>query len=155
MYNKSIVYKTLEGCALAIITWKIKIKKKFFFVLLISSLIISCSVAKKPFELKKKAAKYAESIYNRQNKATQQIIILSEEYISVTEEESLSVAELQMYEACYLLNEAANLEMEGKKINLYLQKQVRESLKGCDNSVDKMEVILKAIPNNINTEWER
>lgn len=153
MYNKPIVYKTLEGCALAIITWKIKIKKKCFFVLLISSLVIGCSVAKKPFELKKKTAKYAESIFNRQNQATQKIIILSEEDISVAEEESLSVAELQMYEACHLLNEAANLEMEGKKINLYLQKQVRASLKNCDISVENMETILKGISKIINTQW--
>jgi hypothetical protein len=125
---------------LAIIAWIVK-NRKISLVLLATGLLASCSIAQKPLKIKDYMAEYGESIFKRQNLVTQQFMLLEDD-LSVTEQERLSEAELQMYSACRLLNEAANREMEGKKISIYFQGQVRNSLKACDKSVKNMELII-------------
>ncbi len=117
-------------------------RKKNFLVLLATGLLASCSIAQKPLRIKENMSKYAESIFKRQNLATQQFILLEED-LTPAEQERLSETEMQMFSACRLLNEAANLEMEGKKISFYFQGLIKNSLKECDDSVKKMELLLK------------
>ena len=149
MYNKSIVYKISQGYALAMIACLAKNLKIYIAVLLLSALLASCTLVKKPFELKKHAVKYAETLYKRQNQATQRVMMLLEEDVTLAEEESLSAAELKMYDDCQLLNEVANREREGKAVSLYFQKQVQNSFDACDDSVTKMELLLKQVDEKI------
>ncbi len=127
---------------MAINDW-IKKCKKFLLALVIMILLVNCTIVQKPFKFKDHAVEYAESIFRRQNQATQQVMILLEDDLTTEEEERLSEAELQMYKACHLLNEAANREMEGKNISVYFQGQVKLSFKACDESVKNMESILR------------
>jgi len=123
--------------------------QQIYFTMLISSLLLaSCTVVQKPFELKQHATEYAETLYKRQNLATQQVMFLLEEDISAEEEEQLSDAELEMYQACELLNEVASREQEGEAISLYFKKQVQGSFNACDDSVKKMELLLQQLSND-------
>ncbi len=119
--------------------------QKILLGLVVSLLLVGCTVVKRPFKYKDHTIEYAESIFRRQNQATQQVMLVLEEEPTDDEEERLSVAELQMYDACQLLNEAANREMEGKAISLYFQGQVKHSFKACDESVKNMESVLRLI----------
>lgn len=126
---------------MAIIAWIVK-NRKLSLVLLVAGLLANCSIAQKPLKIKDYMTEYGESIFKRQNQATQQFMLLEED-LSLTEQERFSEAELRMYNACHLLNEAASREMEGKKISIYFQGLVRNSLKACDESVKNMELMLK------------
>lgn len=127
---------------MAINNW-VKKSRKYVLVLVTISVLASCTLAKKPFQFKDHAVEYAESIFRRQNQATQQVMLLLEEDLSLEQEERLSEAELQMYDACHLLNKAANHEMEGKKISLYFQGQVKHSFDACDDSIKNIESVLR------------
>lgn len=129
--------------------WTAKKLKKGLLTLLILNYLASCSIVEKPFKLKEAETEYAESLFLRQNKATQQVMMLLEENITLDEEQQLSDAELQMYEDCHLLNEVAILEMEGRVVSLYFKQQVQRSLKVCDVAITKMESLLRLIDGNI------
>mgnify|MGYP000701022870 CR=1 FL=1 len=126
-----------------------KNQKYFYIALIMPVFLASCTLVKKPFELKEHAVEYAEALFKRQNQATQRVMMLLEEDITLAEEESLSEAELQMYDDCQLLNEVANREIEGKAVSLYFQRQVQNSFEGCDDSVKNMEQLLKQVDEKI------
>jgi len=119
--------------------------KYCFLTLLISTLLVNCSVVKKPFAYKGKEIEYAESLFKRQNQVTQQVMILLEDEIALDDEEMVSDAELKMHDACHLLNDIANRERNGEEMSLYYQRQAHSSFIGCDQAVKAMETILKEI----------
>ncbi|MCK5190675.1 MAG: hypothetical protein KAR12_11540 [Methylococcales bacterium] len=90
-------------------------------------------------------SEYAELLFKQQNRLTQQVMMLSEEDISPEEEEKISQAELQMHDACHLLNEYANREMEGKGMSVFFRRRLKNSLKACEESVNNMEAVLMEI----------
>ncbi len=69
-------------------------------------------------------------------------MMLSEEDMTSADEEIIFQAELQMHDACHLLNEYANREMEGKGMSVFFRRRVKNSLKTCDESVKNMESVL-------------
>ena len=109
--------------------------KYCFLTFLVASFLISCSIANKPFKAKDNVAEYAESLFMQQNALTQQVIMLFSEDIALADEDKVSQAELQMHDACYLLIEFANREMEGKKMSVFFKRRVKNSFKACDESI--------------------
>ena len=73
--------------------------------------------------------------------------MLSEEDMTLADEEIIYQAELQMYDACHLLNEYANREKEEKKSSIFFRNRLRNSLKICEESVKNMDFILMEINN--------
>ncbi len=87
-------------------------------------------------------AQYGENVFRKQNVLTSQVMMLSEADLSEHNQQRLQQAEAQMQAACKLLNEYATREMDAEKIDLLFQKQVKDSIKGCDTSIQKMEATL-------------
>jgi len=90
-------------------------------------------------------AEYGESVFRRQNLITSQLMMLSESELSPQNSQKLQQAESKMQKDCKLLNEYATREMDKTSIDLLFQKQVRDSIKGCDLSVQAMEATLTAL----------
>ena len=96
---------------------------------------------------KESIAIYAESLFKRQNSLTQQLIMLSEEDMTSADEEIIYQAELQMHDACHLLNEYVNRKMEEKSMSFFFRRRVKNSLKVCEERVINMESVLMEINN--------
>lgn len=114
-------------------------------VILVALLLTSCTYVQKPLDLKEEEIEYAEDLFKRQNQVTLQAMMLFEDELSIAEEDRLSEAELQMHDQCRWLNDAANHEIAGKKIDIFFQRQVQKSLKPCEMSVQKVESILEQL----------
>ena len=127
-----------------------QIKYSFQYVLLsllVFFLLSGCSITSKALNSKERISIYAESLFKRQNLLTQQLMMLSEEDMTLADEEIIYQAELQMYDACHLLNEYANREKEEKKSSIFFRNRLRNSLKICEESVKNMDFILMEINN--------
>jgi hypothetical protein len=86
-------------------------------------------------------AAYAEAVFRRQNILTSQLMMsVDEGLLSDSEVEN---AELAMHEACKLLNEYSNREMEGESMTVWFKHQVKASLSGCDESIGELEELLE------------
>ncbi len=83
---------------------------------------------------------YAESVFRRQNSVTTTIMMLSED--ELTDDSQLNQAEMAMHEACRLLNEYSSREMEGESMGVLFRRKVKFSIKGCDESIHRVEEIL-------------
>jgi PBP1b-binding outer membrane lipoprotein LpoB len=125
-----------------------KYMKYYFSPFLISFVLAGCSSFGQSFKSTENVSEYAELLFKQQNFLTQQVMMLSEEDMSLAEEEKISHAELQMHDACHLLIEYANHEIEGKKMSVFFRRRVKGSLNGCDESIKKMQLILIAIDEN-------
>jgi hypothetical protein len=87
-------------------------------------------------------AEYGESVFRRQNLISSQVMMLSETDLSAENTQKLQQAESQMQKDCRLLNEYASREMDKESIDLLFQKQVRDSIKSCDLSIQNVEALL-------------
>lgn len=116
-------------------------KYRYFYFLPFFCLLASCSLVDKTFK-PDNAAEYAELLFKRQNVITQQVMMLFEYDLTEAEEEKISQAELEMHDACHLLNEFANREIEGKKMSILFKKRVQGSFNTCDDSGQRLESIL-------------
>ena len=74
-------------------------------------------------------------------------MMLSDEEMTLADEEIIFQAELQMHDACHLLNEYANREMEERAMSVFFRRRVKNSLKTCEESVKNMESVLMEINN--------
>ena len=83
---------------------------------------------------------YAESVFRRQNSITTTIMMQYED--ELPEDSQLNQAEMAMYEACKLLNEYSSREMDGEPMGVLFKRKVKASIKGCDESILKVEAIL-------------
>ena len=108
-------------------------------------MLSGCSITGDALSSKERITIYAESLFKRQNVLTQQLMMLSEEDMTSADEEIIFQAELLMYDACHLLNEYANREMEGEKTSVFFLRRLKNSLKACDESVNNMESVLMEI----------
>ena len=125
--------------------WIVKNIKYYFLPFLISFLLFGCSSVGKPFKSTESISEYAELLFTQQNSLTQQVMMLSEEDVSPEEDEKISQAELQMHDACHLLIEYANREIDGKKMSVFFRRRVKNSLDGCGESIKIMESTLMVI----------
>jgi hypothetical protein len=105
-------------------------------------LLTDCSVIGTPYKSKQSIAEYAELLFKRQNFLTQQVMMNFDEDIALIDQERIAQAEEQMHDACYLLVEYANREMEGKKMSVFFRRRVKKSFDSCDESVKHLEAIL-------------
>ena len=119
----------------------------FLLPLLVFFLLSGCSITSKALNSKERISIYAESLFKRQNSLTQQLMMMSEEDMTLADEEIIFQAELQMHDACHLLNEYADREMEGKGMSVFFRTQVKNSLNTCEESVKNMESVLMEINN--------
>ena len=117
----------------------------FLLALLVFFLLSGCSITREALNSKERIAVYAESLFKRQNVLTQQLMMLSEEEMTLADEEIVFQAELQMHDACHLLNESANRENEGKGMSVFFRRRLKNSLKACEESVNNMEAVLMEI----------
>ena len=125
--------------------WFVKLAKYFF----ITFLLTSCSLVNKPFSAVDNIAEYAETLFMHQHSLTQQLIMLFDENANLSEddEEIILQAELQMHDACRLLNEYANREIDGQRMSVLFKRRVQKSFKACEASVDILEALLLKIPD--------
>ena len=128
--------------------WIEKYIKYYYLPFLISFLLAGCISFGKSLKSTESISEYAELLFKQQNRLTQQVMMLSEEDISPEEEEKISQAELQMHDACYLLIEYANREIEGKKMSVFFRRRVKNSLDSCSESIKIMELTLTEIDEN-------
>ncbi len=106
-----------------------------------SMLVSGCSLMSDWWQ-QDEIAQYGENVFRKQNVLTSQVMMLSESDLSEQNQQRLQQAEAQMQAACKLLNEYAAREMDAEKMDLLFQKQVKDSIKGCDMSIQKMEATL-------------
>jgi len=127
---------------------QIKYSFQFFLLAFLLFFFISgCSMTAGALNSKESISIYAESLFKRQNSLTQQLMMLSEEDMTSTDEEIIYQAELQMHDACHLLNEYADLERDGRKVSVFFLTRVKNSFKACEKGVKKMESVLMEIDN--------
>ena len=127
--------------------WIVKYIKSYFSPFFISFLLVGCSSFGQSFKSTESISEYAELLFQRQNTLTQQVMMLSEEDVSQGEEK-IYQAELQMHDACHLLVEYANREIDGKKMSVFFRRRVKNSLDGCGESIKEMELIFMEIDEN-------
>ncbi len=120
----------------------------FPLILLTMLVATSCSL-QQPFEFGLPLEEYAESLYKRQNQATQILMLLLEEELQEDDEETLSTAELQMYDSCHLLNQMVAYEQEGKTASLAEKRQLRNSFPACEQAISQTEFLLTELENKI------
>lgn len=123
------------------------LKRTIFCGLLIFSstgFLTGCSLFQDMWE-QDAISEYGESVFRRQNLVTSQVMMLSESELSAQDSKKLQQAESKMQTDCKLLNEYATREMDKASIDLLFQKRVRDSIKGCDLSIQTMEATLKEL----------
>lgn len=113
--------------------------KHFISIILLLINLNSCAVIPS-VDYRYELAAYAESVFRRQNSITSTIMMLSED--ELPEDNQLNQAEIAMHEACKLLNEYTSREMDGKPMGVLFRRKVKASIKGCDESIQKVEEIL-------------
>lgn len=120
--------------------WGVKLAKYSLIVFLLTG----CGLVEKPFSATDNIAEYAESLFMHQNALTQQLIMLIDEESSLSEadEELILQAELQMHDACQLLNEYANREIDGQRMSVLFKRRVQKSFKACESRVTHLESVL-------------
>jgi len=123
-------------------------KKGTFTVFLFFMLLTGCGILDKPFQARDRIAEYAEALFMRQNALTQQLMMHYDETDNWSDEDERVVeeVEMQMFDACQLLNEYANREIEGRKINVFFKRRVKKSFAACDDSIIQLEAILLTMP---------
>ncbi len=72
-------------------------------------------------------------------------MFLSEEDMTLADEESIYQAETEMHDACHLLNEYVNRKMEEKSMSFFFRRRVKNSLEACEERVINMESVLMEI----------
>lgn len=86
--------------------------------------------------------KYGETVFRKQNLITSQVMMLSEADLSPENSQKLQQAESKMQTDCKLLNEYATREMDKETSDLVFQKRVRDSISGCDASIQAIQSLL-------------
>lgn len=114
----------------------------FFFYVFIIFLLTSCSLKQDLLKSNKDIVDYAEFVFKRQNLVTQRLMMLYDVEIPHLVADKIYLSELHMHDACHLLNEYTNREIEGRTMTVFFRRQVKNSLGNCDESAAKMELIL-------------
>ena len=84
---------------------------------------------------------YAESVFRHQNEVNSRLMMLSEAD-KLPDDDEFQKAEEAMADACHLLNEYAERESNNESIGWRFKSKVQDSVKGCDESVKRMEVLM-------------
>lgn len=111
------------------------------FIFCSSEMLVGCSLISDAWN-QDSIAEYGEAVFRKQNLITSQVMMLSESDLSPENAKKLQQAESQMQAKCRLLNEYATREMDKAAIDLMFQKQVRDSISGCDLSIQSIQSLL-------------
>jgi hypothetical protein len=86
-------------------------------------------------------AEYAEQVFRHQNKLISEIMSLADSE-EIAESASIEQSEQAMRDACHLLNEYAEHEMNGETLGLQDKVKLQNSIQGCERSVNQLESML-------------
>ncbi len=81
---------------------------------------------------------YAENLFRRQNELTSQLMM-----VDAADDDEIYQAEMEMHEACKLLNDYARFQMEGKSMGILFKRRVKNSLPECDEAIQELEDCLE------------
>jgi RNA 3'-terminal phosphate cyclase len=88
--------------------------------------------------------KYSEEVFRRQNRASDQVIMLSEEVDPATYQK-LAETEEQMLEACGPLNEIAARQRDQESVGLSLKLEIAPTIDACDRATAHLEALLRTV----------
>jgi len=86
-------------------------------------------------------AEYAEAVFRHQNSLTSRIMMMNESN-PVSGNDRLQNAEQEMNNACYLLNEYAEHEINGESMGIFFKRRVQASIENCDIKIQNLEHML-------------
>ena len=89
-------------------------------------------------------SKYTEAVFRRQNRASDQVIMLAEEMDPPTYQK-LADAEEKMLEACRPLNEIAARQRDQESVGLTLKLEIAPAIDACDRATTRLETLLRAV----------
>ena len=89
-------------------------------------------------------SKYTEAVFRRQNRASDQVIMLAEEVDPPTYRK-LTEAEKKMLEACRPLNEIAARQRDQESVGLKLKLEIAPTIDACDRAATRLETLLRSI----------
>lgn len=87
---------------------------------------------------------YAESVFKHQNQVISRMMMLNDSE-QLPESDALETSEQAMHDACHLLNEYAEMEIDGDFISPFFTQTVQNSIEGCDKSIHEMEHLLNRL----------
>jgi len=121
----------------------------FFYAgfLLVFSHLTGCALIADFWQQDALAAQ-GEAVFRRQNEITSQVMLLSETELSAPELQKLQHAEARMQQDCQLLNDYARRAIEDESMDLSFQQQVKNSIQGCEASIQKIEATLTELGIN-------
>jgi hypothetical protein len=86
----------------------------------------------------KNFSEYAESVFKHQNQVISRMMMLNDTE-QLPDNDALEDSEQTMNDACHLLNEYAEKEIDGDFISPFFTQTVQKSIEGCDKSILNME----------------
>lgn len=93
-----------------------------------------------------------EELFLRQNHAASEVMMLSVEELDFSDFDQLKETELEMQEACELLNEYAVRSRDQLSLGLLLQRRVYSSIDECDEATKIVESLLQELNTNATAE---
>lgn len=92
---------------------------------------------------------YAESVFKHQNQVISRMMMLNDNE-QLPDCDALDDSEQAMHDACHLLNEYAEMEIDGDFISPFFTQTVQNSIEACDKSIQNMERQLDSLtaPNH-------
>lgn len=81
-------------------------------------------------------ADYAEAVFRHQNDLTSRIMMMP------NDAGNLEDAEQSMNDACHLLNEYAERELNGETMSIFFRRRVQASIENCDQKIQNLENLL-------------
>ncbi len=89
---------------------------------------------------------YGTSVFKRQNALSTEIMMIDDEMLLSKEDmDELLEVEMEMQQACRLLNEYALKEMDHEPISLLFKKQANDSVDDCAESISDVESLLEDV----------
>ena len=89
-------------------------------------------------------ASYAESVFRHQNLLISRLMMLNENDL-LADNPDIEAAEQAMNNACHLLNEYAEKELEGKSSGFLFKREVQASIEDCDRKIQTLETLLAGV----------
>lgn len=105
--------------------------------------LLCCACASLPPEAAKfdNFSDYAEAVFKHQNQIISRMMLLDDSE-QLPDSDELDQHEQAMRNACHLLNEYAEKEIDGEFISPFFTQTVQDSIEGCDKSLHQLEKLL-------------
>lgn len=112
-------------------------------LLLATSILLLTGCASLPPEAAKfdNFSDYAEAVFKQQNQVISRMMMLNDGD-QLPDNDELDQREQAMHDACHLLNEYAEKEIDGEFISPFFTRTVQNSIQGCDKSIHSVEQLI-------------